>query len=405
MSYLLSDFLNDISADIAQETGSCPPSVMVLAINDALNDLRTEFDVPTAEYVVQMPFFSRQYQYPWQSGMKDILAIRDNYNIPDQTEFSRVDENIFWRGTDPRNTFSDHNEGTVKYLLANLKNPTLGQTMVNDCTAYNSNGTWVANTATSDAANVRTDNLYFRYGSGSVAFDIIVGQSVNNYAEIYNSTMRPVDLSGSAYKNIAELFGDIYLPSFAGFTSFTFRWGSDASNYYEVTVTTQAALQSFMAGWNILGFDWTLATTVGTPVNSAIDYLLFRATFPASMTNQTGLRLNFITANQRKIMNTHWTSDFLVIDGTTLTPKEKFANELDSTSYTNLDPVIIPWVRFTALEKIFTTHIQDADARAYFTGKKKSREVYLLERWPSNRQPKLGEWMDDSTIDGMNLNH
>lgn len=160
---------------------------------------------------------------------------------------------------------------------------------ISNMDSFNGNGTW---NASSDATNVTTDTTNQKRGAGCVNFDIDVSASVNNNAFISNSTLAAVDLSA------ANQTGDIRLwfnmPDTTNLTSFTVRWGSDATNYYEKTETTQAGGTAFVDGWNYLSFDWSAATTTGSPVDSAIDYVLVQVNYTSSQADETDVLVDSI---------------------------------------------------------------------------------------------------------------
>lgn len=136
-------------------------------------------------------------------------------------------------------------------------------TMLNECDAIASNGTWAGS---SDATNVRTDTQRYKTGSGSVAFDSLGGATT---IVLTNSTMTAVDYSAMA--GFGKGFLWVYIPSTTP-SSITLKWGSDAANYYSVSVTTRQNGRSFIAGWNLISFDWQSATETGTVVDTAINY-------------------------------------------------------------------------------------------------------------------------------------
>ena len=165
-----------------------------------------------------------------------------------------------------------------------------GTTLVSDTYDHDANGTWTANTSTSDATNVTTDTQYYREGSGSINFDLTVGQSVNNYGEVYVSMSTSSDLSDYLDKASAFMWFDI--PAIDSITGVTLFWGSDDSNYWSKSVTTNAQGAALATGWNRLKFDWSSATKTGTPNITAIDYVKVRVSYSASQSSDTDFRIN-----------------------------------------------------------------------------------------------------------------
>jgi len=143
---------------------------------------------------------------------------------------------------------------------------------INDSNTLTENGTWAADGT--GASNLEVDSNNKVSGSASLKFDLALSQT-SGY--IQNSTITAVDLTD--YVNTGAIFVWVYLPS-TTITAINLRWGSDASNYYHRSVTASHDNTSFVTGWNLLRFDWSGSTAVGTSVNTAIDYL--RVTFTYS---------------------------------------------------------------------------------------------------------------------------
>lgn len=89
----------------------------------------------------------------------------------------------------------------------------------------------------------------------------------------------------SDYEDVGVAFVAIRTPSASNLTSVTLRLGSSASTYDEVSVTT-GFLGAWTADeWTILAFDFSTATSTGTPDWSAIDYAQLRVAHGATITN------------------------------------------------------------------------------------------------------------------------
>ena len=57
-----------------------------------------------------------------------------------------------------------------------------------------------------------------------------------------------------------------------GIHQFSARFGSDSSNYYVISDSTQNDCTVFQAGWNHIRLDFSTRTRVGTPVDTAMRY-------------------------------------------------------------------------------------------------------------------------------------
>lgn len=203
---------------------------------------------------------------------------------------------------------------------------------LNNLDTTTENGTWVALANTN---NVRTDNQKYREGTGSVAFD---GDGVGLVYGITNSTMTAVDLT--AYENEGVITLDVEVPSVLP-TSITLRWGSDAANYWEKTVTVAQNGLALIPGWNTLGFDWASATQTGAPVVTAVDYLLI--TFTYAVANTSTYRVDNIQARLGRQCTLKYYSKYLVISNLGVR-KENFTVTDDLTILQEKEVNMLVWI-------------------------------------------------------------
>ncbi len=158
---------------------------------------------------------------------------------------------------------SDYN-GTRKVFIKN-GGPTFGTDNINLVisnldTLTSGGGTWEA---FGTAENLFAGQDNFVEGVGSIRFDF----PDNTFdAGIQNSTLVSFDASSYLEGNGSVIVW-AYLVDKDPVLSFTFRMGSDSSNYYEKTITG-----NFANGWNNLNFDFATFNTVGSPVATALTY-------------------------------------------------------------------------------------------------------------------------------------
>lgn len=200
---------------------------------------------------------------------------------------------------------------------------------INAADSVTGNGTWAVS---GNASNIQTDNQYYTDGaSGSVSFSLNATGVPGSTGTITNSTMGAVNLS-TQYNNGTEFFW-VYLPTASAITSVAFKLGSSASNYYSFPAQTlDYQGNALVNGWNLLGVSWTLATIVGTPDNTAINYI--STTFTYDGTLQTQVRINQFWSRLGVIFNINYYSKYLFMDSSTFAFKAKTDNNND---YVNLD--------------------------------------------------------------------
>jgi hypothetical protein len=206
----------------------------------------------------------------------------------------------------------------------------IGGIVVNQANAVIANGMWATG---GTASNIATDNIYYASGNGSVRFDIASGPP-SSVGFVENTTQAVVNMSQQI--NQATEFLYIYFTDPATITSVELRWGTDSTNYYSRTSTAQFGGLAFVAGWNLLSFEWNGATVVGTPDPSSIGYSYVGVTYDG--TAQNNLRIDNIMSQLGFIYQIEYYSKYLFRDATTGVYKE-FANtdsdliNLDTESY------------------------------------------------------------------------
>lgn len=145
--------------------------------------------------------------------------------------------------------------------------------------------------AADDAANVTTNTSTYQVSSAALSFDLDVSGSAEDYATVSNASLTAVDLS--AVEDTGNIEFWIYIPNNTNITSLDFRWGSDASNYWEQTgITTNYEGKLLENGWNYVSIYWPTATQVLSPSASAVDYLFVRLNYTSSQQDMTGILLN-----------------------------------------------------------------------------------------------------------------
>jgi len=178
---------------------------------------------------------------------------------------------------------------------------------INTGTAYDQNGQWVGASAIGTVGSDQYEG-YSLPSSVSFLFNGTSG-TLTNDAAIY-PTFTPVDLT--IFNNRSNLYFDVYIPLTTNLTSFTLKWGSDASNYFSASATTDYVGAAFIVGWNRIKMSWsTTPTTVGTPLVSSIKYLQLTVTCSGS-TNLGLFRVqNFWVSENVPIQMTYYSTNMV----------------------------------------------------------------------------------------------
>lgn len=310
MARSLNDFVAQIQPKIQDRTSG---TVEVTDVRDSLNrgirHLINDHGIYATKNRSVIDIFPSVYEYPAPSDFHDLITV---YDRGTPIKFVKKTPSEFWLrlNQEDRMLGVDTVYGT-RFLL--VKHQGAGSSAVlHTCDSLTSNGTWAADTSGSDATNLTIDSVTKKEGAASLNFDFSVSQSGNDFAAISNSTLTAVNLS--SMEDLGTLFMWVFMPSITNISSVLVRWGSDSSNYWEKSVTTQHTGQSFVVGWNRLGFAWSSATETSSPSASAIDFLYVRIVYSASQANATDFRIDDIRMELPQSMEFSYYSTSFVRD-------------------------------------------------------------------------------------------
>lgn len=272
-----------------------------------LEELGNDHNIKTYE----VNFYDTVNYYKISSSVSDLLASADlRRGVDAQTitavaKSSRDMAEAIGKGSNEF-AWAIERRDRDSYLAVTLDTNKRAQLVADFESLTSSGGTWVADTTTSDASNVTVDKNEYREGSASLNYDIVVSQSVNNRATIRNITLSPVDLT--ANEDLGSWIFESYLPDNLTITSYTLYWGSDTSNYWAATVTTDIDGAALADGWNTIKVDWANATQTGTPDITAVDYIAIQLNYTAGQVNDTNFRLDHLRIVNPEKLKYHYLS-------------------------------------------------------------------------------------------------
>jgi len=280
MSYSVQNLKNDITG-ILHGTTTNQIQGFDNAIDRAAREVLLDVDPQETKRQVEFvaPIFNSVFDYPIAADVKG------NKLIDIYPQVQRIPQDIWTQAYNQafdvakQNIFSMANMFTINFnsslktirINAPFLNPPI---IINQIEAISDNGTWATG---GTASNLAVNNTNFAQGAGSLQLDVTTGA-----AYIENSTMTAVDLSNVV--NQSSLFVWVYVPTGANLTSVDLRWGSSSSNYYHRTVTQTQQGTAFINGWNLCQFQWSGATTVGSPNSASIGYGRVTLNVTAGMT-------------------------------------------------------------------------------------------------------------------------
>ena len=326
MSFSVSTALSEATGMLHGTTLNQIPNP-TLCVNRAARQVMLDID-PQETKMIQAfstPVFPIVFDYPLPSDVKGNKIIDVYPQIgrhPDNVVTSTYNQ-VFdrYKSLLLPSTFSIiSNQGTKRLRISYL-NKTSGN-IINTVGTILGNGTWaIGGVATTLVQNMMT----LINGSNSLQFNLGIGSNT-----LTNSTMTAVDLTTSL--NQTGIIFKLYLPSIAGLTNISFRFGSDASNYYQSpTLTSQISTLPFVADWNDIGALWANCTQVGIPVLTNIKYV--QITFTASAPI-TAIQVAQIWSSLGVMMDLEYYSKYLFQDATTGAWKETTTATTDTI---NLD--------------------------------------------------------------------
>jgi len=210
------------------------------------------------------PFFDNVNDYSLVSDFKRAIDLRpqsSRINRPGRSIYSETSARQFL-------TRLDQNSFNIKWnsMVRSLRAQRLLGGNVATMDTFDSITDWTANV---DASGIYKEVLNFVEGNASMGFNL---DGATGAANIENSAGTVTDLSANLYQDSSFLY--FYIPvGFASrFTNFDLSRGSSSSAYKRVTATTKVDGTAFTDGWNFIRFNWSTATTTGSPDDTKNTY-------------------------------------------------------------------------------------------------------------------------------------
>lgn len=327
MAYSVLDLKNDLGGTLHGTTNNQIQNldgVINRAARQLLLDVDPQETKRTVEFVA--PIFNTVFDYPIAADVKG------NKIIDLFPQVQRLPQDIWLQAYNQafdvakQNIFSMANMFTINFNTSlktlRINSPFLNAPqIVNQIDNITDNGTWAVG---GTASNLSENNTNFAQGAGSLQFDATTGA-----AYIENSDMTAIDLSNVA--NQSSFFVWVYVPTAANLTSVNLRWGSSTTDYYHRTVTQTQQGTVFVNGWNLCQFEWSGATVVGTPDDTAINYGRVTLNLTSAA---TAVKVNGMNSILGTILSYEYYSKYLFRNASTGAYQETV---LDDADLINLD--------------------------------------------------------------------
>lgn len=229
----------------------------------AAANMLTRCYVPEASGIQNISLYSGVFDYPINENIyeADLVDIRPqgvsrpiwDFTVKtNQSNFDRT-KNYYTNGT--RAAFQ-YNNGTP--IIRIVTQGTTPQVLLD---SMNATSGW---TAAGTASGLAQDTASYWKAPASLRFNLTTGTGT------LTKTINQADLS--SYAGVGVAFLAVYIPSVTNLTSITLKLGSSASDYYSVTSTTGFIGAWTANNWLLVPFDFSTASTTGTPDWSAVDY-------------------------------------------------------------------------------------------------------------------------------------
>lgn len=266
--YLVSDLRNSVSGMLSgldtsnvQDFYGC--------LERAFRTQLQKADIPEASQIENIVLYSGVFNYPinqnvYGTAITDIRPQGISRNPNDftvktnQEDFDRTKNFFFRNGT--MSTFEYNNGVPTIRIVAPFPQA------MNVIDPMNAIGNWVLG---GNASNLAADSTVFYQSPASLRFTL-TGVGTGTLTE----TINPVNLS--TYQGVGVAFLAIEMPAtatIADLSSISLKLGSDSSNYNLVTQTSGFLGAWTVNNWLLVSFDFSTASTAGTPNWSSISYV------------------------------------------------------------------------------------------------------------------------------------
>lgn len=334
MSLNVSDVKSELTAVLHGTTLNQIQSIDAM-FDRAARKLLNDLDPIETERIVQLadPIYNQVYDYPIPDDLKGdrIIDIRPQVNrtLLDrffqryQADFDLYKTYVLGEG----DWSLQFNTAQKSIRIAKNVIPSI---LVNNVSSIVGNGTWIVG---GNGSNLKQDSLLYISGGSSLEIDLTSAvPGTDAYIETADS--EPVDLTRDDEQGVEFYYA--YIPDTAVVNSYKLRWGSSPTDYWEQTVTANFFGNAFQVGWNLLKFDWSSATVVGSPDATQVRYL--RLTVNNTGVATAGFRFNNLVSQLGQIYEILYYSKYLFRDAITGAFQERVTDDsniinLDTDSY------------------------------------------------------------------------
>jgi len=352
-------------------------SDIFLFLNRANKYFYTTYFLPTCAKVTDLLAYQGVPEYPLPSDFAWTMEPRRPFTL----------HSPVWAGTTERSIYryNHGNNVAVKFyrstpvlVISNNQNSpsqtavsnTWGQ--IDNCGSLTDNGAWAI---TGDGSSLVVDNAIYSEGISSFRFTITPSGGTTTLTNPALTTA----LDFTDLVNTVKAFLDLKPPNTntVDIASVTFRFGTDASNYYEVIATTRQNGQTISTGWGLVGFDFAVKTTVGTPTVTSLSWVQIVINH-----GTTGVSGSYHVDNIFYALPVYYELPYYA-NTNVIDTNGAYKTAITSSS----DSILCPFqveeaLSYKALELMSMQRLRDATLAEYFRGELKPKEKVVKSTFP-----------------------
>ena len=275
------------------------------SINRAARNVINEVDLKSTKRnaVLSSNIFDDIYDYICPTDLKALIDFQPQINRDSNSRVVLTTEEDFDRKKTISNNLVCIASDDLTRKIRFSKDVLDTQLSVSTFESLTDSGTW---SGFGDAENVAIDTDDYVSGGGSIKFDI--SNAGGTTAGVQNTTMTVFDIEDFAVSGSAFVWAYIY--SATNLTDYILKIGSDASNHYTITITTAHDGNAFVAGWNLLRFDFADKVATGTTVETACDYVILYMTKDGAKVSEEDYRFDDLVLHTGQIFNSLYYSQY-----------------------------------------------------------------------------------------------
>ncbi len=405
-SYALSELNSSVSLKTSGAfTGASASANFLTIANQAVREVIAETDLRgTIRSATLSPnLFDEVFEYSCPSDLKGdkIIDVEpqinrgrlDYYRLTTPEEFDRRKEDRridTWGDPITLNRRQWYGDNIIAIRRDDLVNKLLISRIVDDEEIQISNldslsaggGVWSTYLG---ASSIAVDNSNYVKGNASLKWNI--SPDPETTAGIVNSTLNSSDITKFITAGSGLVWA--YITSATNVTNFKILIGSDSSNYYSASATTNNEGASFYAGWNLIRWDFINKETTGSPDSTAIDYCAIYMTKDTSKVSETDYRFDHLILK----LGTHQQVRYYSRYGWQSSGGTFLEDSTATTDLLNAETDEIPMIEAKVAQRVEESFGNFKESERFEKDYEKLRQRYILEN-PSRSLPLVTTYYD-----------